>query len=113
MKASRLVAASLVLHRPDRVWRVSNNVNFCSMGFVHGMMQSIIMQGRGLSDQPVPQSRNRRCRMRVGVPKEVKSDEYRVGMMPVGVEVLVAVAVGPGAGVFVGVGVGAPITGPM
>ena len=27
--------------------------------------------------------------MRVGVPKEVKCDEYRVGMMPVGVEVLV------------------------
>ena len=27
--------------------------------------------------------------MRVGVPKEVKSDEYRVGMMPVGVELLV------------------------
>src|SRR5690242_529199 len=26
--------------------------------------------------------------MRVGVPKEVKSDEYRVGMMPVGVEAL-------------------------
>ena len=24
--------------------------------------------------------------MRVGVPKEVKSDEYRVAMMPVGVE---------------------------
>jgi alanine dehydrogenase len=27
--------------------------------------------------------------MRVGVPKEIKSDEYRVGMMPVGVETLV------------------------
>src|SRR5580698_8037356 len=27
--------------------------------------------------------------MRVGVPKEVKSDEYRVGMMPVGADVLV------------------------
>jgi len=27
--------------------------------------------------------------MRVGVPKEVKSDEYRVAMMPVGVEQLV------------------------
>src|SRR5262245_39636445 len=26
--------------------------------------------------------------MRVGVPKEVKSDEYRVAMMPVGVELL-------------------------
>ena len=26
--------------------------------------------------------------MRVGVPKEVKSDEYRVGMMPVGAEAL-------------------------
>lgn len=26
--------------------------------------------------------------MRVGVPKEIKSDEYRVGMMPVGVEAL-------------------------
>ncbi|HEY8751268.1 MAG TPA: alanine dehydrogenase [Tepidisphaeraceae bacterium] len=26
--------------------------------------------------------------MRIGVPREVKSDEYRVGMMPVGVEVL-------------------------
>jgi alanine dehydrogenase len=27
--------------------------------------------------------------MRVGVPKEIKSDEYRVGMMPVGAEALV------------------------
>jgi alanine dehydrogenase len=27
--------------------------------------------------------------MRIGVPREVKSDEYRVGMMPVGVNVLV------------------------
>ena len=27
--------------------------------------------------------------MRVGIPKEVKSDEYRVSMMPVGVELLV------------------------
>src|SRR5688500_18354799 len=26
--------------------------------------------------------------MRVGVPKEIKSDEYRVAMMPVGVELL-------------------------
>ena len=26
--------------------------------------------------------------MRVGVPKEVKPDEYRVAMMPVGVELL-------------------------
>ena len=26
--------------------------------------------------------------MRVGVPKEVKSDEYRVAMMPVGAEVM-------------------------
>src|SRR6185369_174158 len=26
--------------------------------------------------------------MRVGVPKEVKSDEYRVAMMPVGVELM-------------------------
>ncbi len=27
--------------------------------------------------------------MRIGVPKEIKSDEYRVGIMPVGVEMLV------------------------
>src|SRR5438105_126508 len=27
--------------------------------------------------------------MRVGVPREIKSDEYRVGMMPVGAEALV------------------------
>src|SRR4051812_32499803 len=27
--------------------------------------------------------------MRVGVPKEIKSDEYRVGLMPVGAEMLV------------------------
>ena len=27
--------------------------------------------------------------MRVGVPKEIKADEYRVGMMPVGVESLI------------------------
>ena len=27
--------------------------------------------------------------MRIGVPKEIKSDEYRVAMMPVGVELLV------------------------
>jgi len=27
--------------------------------------------------------------MRIGIPKEIKSDEYRVGMMPVGAEVLV------------------------
>ena len=26
--------------------------------------------------------------MRVGVPKEIKPDEYRVAMMPVGVELL-------------------------
>ena len=41
--------------------------------------------------------------MRVGVPKEVKSDEYRVSMMPVGVELLArrghAVMVQRGAGV--------------
>lgn len=28
--------------------------------------------------------------MLVGVPKEIKRDEYRVGMLPVGVEELVA-----------------------
>jgi alanine dehydrogenase len=28
--------------------------------------------------------------MRIGVPREIKADEYRVGMMPVGVEVLTA-----------------------
>jgi alanine dehydrogenase len=42
-------------------------------------------------------------RMKVGVPKEVKSDEYRVAMMPVGVESLVKagheVMVETGAGV--------------
>lgn len=27
--------------------------------------------------------------MRIGVPREVKTDEYRVGMLPVGVEELV------------------------
>ena len=27
--------------------------------------------------------------MRVGVPKEIKPDEYRVAMMPVGVELMV------------------------
>src|SRR5207249_10856522 len=27
--------------------------------------------------------------MRVGVPREIKSDEYRVAMMPVGVELMV------------------------
>ena len=41
--------------------------------------------------------------MRVGVPKEIKSDEYRVGMMPVGAEALVKrgheVLVETGAGV--------------
>ena len=41
--------------------------------------------------------------MRVGVPREIKSDEYRVGMMPVGAEVLVKrgheVLVEAGAGV--------------
>ena len=26
--------------------------------------------------------------MKIGIPKEVKSDEYRVGMMPVGAELL-------------------------
>ncbi|MEO6486982.1 MAG: alanine dehydrogenase, partial [Thermoanaerobaculia bacterium] len=26
--------------------------------------------------------------MRIGVPKEIKSDEYRVAMMPVGVELM-------------------------
>ncbi len=42
--------------------------------------------------------------MRIGVPKEVKSDEYRVGMMPVGVAVLrkaghdVLIEVNAGAG---------------
>jgi alanine dehydrogenase len=41
--------------------------------------------------------------MRVGVPKEIKADEYRVGMMPVGVELLARsgheVMVEKGAGV--------------
>src|ERR1043165_2345673 len=27
--------------------------------------------------------------MRIGVPKEIKADEYRVGMMPVGVELMI------------------------
>ena len=40
--------------------------------------------------------------MRIGVPKEIKSDEYRVGLRPVGVEVLTAaghaVAIERGAG---------------
>jgi alanine dehydrogenase len=42
--------------------------------------------------------------MRVGVPREIKSDEYRVGMMPVGAEVMiragheVLVEAGAGAG---------------
>ena len=41
--------------------------------------------------------------MRVGVPREIKSDEYRVGMMPVGAESLVKagheVMIEAGAGV--------------
>lgn len=45
--------------------------------------------------------------MKIGVPAEVKSDEYRVAMLPVGVEVLVAaghqVAVQTGAGVGSGI----------
>jgi alanine dehydrogenase len=44
--------------------------------------------------------------MRVGVPKEIKSDEYRVGMMPVGAESLIKagheVMVEAGAGVSSG-----------
>ena len=44
--------------------------------------------------------------MRVGVPREVKSDEYRVGMMPVGAESLVRagheVMIEAGAGVASG-----------
>ncbi len=57
--------------------------------------------------------------MRIGVPREVKSDEYRVGMMPVGAETLVraghAVLVEAGAGMASGfpdeayAGVGAQI----
>jgi alanine dehydrogenase len=41
-------------------------------------------------ESSIPQS-NDHCGeiMRVGVPKEVKSDEYRVAMMPVGVELMV------------------------
>lgn len=42
--------------------------------------------------------------MRVGVPKEVKPDEYRVGLMPVGAEGLVKA----GHQVFVETGAGAP-----
>ena len=41
--------------------------------------------------------------MRIGVPKEVKSDEYRVGMMPVGAEVLIKA----GHEVFIESGAGA------
>jgi len=45
--------------------------------------------------------------MRIGVPAEVKSDEYRVAMLPVGVEELVAaghaVAIQAGAGVGSGI----------
>ena len=44
--------------------------------------------------------------MRIGVPKEIKQDEYRVGMMPVGVELLVKagheVFIETGAGVASG-----------
>src|SRR5436305_9186992 len=44
--------------------------------------------------------------MRVGVPKEVKADEYRVGMMPVGAEALTKagheVLIETGAGVASG-----------
>ena len=44
--------------------------------------------------------------MRVGVPKEIKPDEYRVGMMPVGAESLIKagheVMVEAGAGVSSG-----------
>ncbi|HWP39851.1 MAG TPA: alanine dehydrogenase [Tepidisphaeraceae bacterium] len=43
------------------------------------------------------------CSMRIGVPREIKPDEYRVAMMPVGVELLVKsgheVMVESGAGV--------------
>ena len=42
--------------------------------------------------------------MRIGVPREVKSDEYRVGMMPVGAEALVKA----GHEVLVEAGAGAP-----
>src|SRR3954447_21371407 len=42
--------------------------------------------------------------MRVGVPREIKSDEYRVGMMPVGAEALVK----RGHEVLVEAGAGAP-----
>lgn len=45
--------------------------------------------------------------MKIGVPAEVKSDEYRVAMLPVGVEVLVAaghhVAIQAGAGIGSGI----------
>ncbi|MEO0511388.1 MAG: alanine dehydrogenase [Planctomycetota bacterium] len=46
--------------------------------------------------------------MKIGVPKEIKADEYRVGMRPVGVEILT----GKGHEVFVeaGVGVGSALS---
>lgn len=46
--------------------------------------------------------------MKIGVPKEIKTDEYRVGMRPAGVEVLVA----RGHEVFIerGAGVGSALT---
>jgi alanine dehydrogenase len=58
-----------------------------------------MMLGEGLSD---PQQHGRMVRMRIGVPKEVKADEYRVGMMPVGAETLVKA----GHEVFVEAGAG-------
>lgn len=49
--------------------------------------------------------------MRIGVPKEVKSDEYRVAMMPVGAEVLVKA--GHEVSIQAGAGVGSGFTDEM
>jgi alanine dehydrogenase len=43
---------------------------------------------RARAGSPIDEPGERNRRMRVGVPKEIKSDEYRVAMMPVGVELL-------------------------
>src|SRR5690349_5084867 len=60
---------------------------------------------RNRSAAPVPQNSYPRFVMRIGVPKEIKNHEYRVGLVPAGVRELVA----DGHEVFVQASAGAGI----
>src|SRR5688572_18782917 len=103
----------LLLHRHERMMPLSNTSKRRWRTFAGATMKGMIAAGvayrthRCEDEHRTSNTEHRRnSKMKVGVPKEIKPDEYRVAMMPVGVELMVKngheVFVEAGAGVSSG-----------